>query len=872
MSHHDDNVRGGYWPLQHHNYDKVTDLELRAMRMAYRVIDRQIKPGQFGHWVVDHKTVGDVILGLLWPNKIGKDGRALPAWGWGWPTIATEGGKGLPIKDDSWTADERFKELPLSRPPPADCQPKPFNGAFGITLDGSDENKQDQLFFILDNRLIAVNFAGDPTMGSIVADLDSKDKIDPDRCVRIQSNWRITTPRSGCLPIFNNTDNCLAWQLRASEQDGLLGHGAYYANVGAQFIKSLTKGPNGQNCGVGVGIPVGTRAQGQASWNMSGQWHPGWKKDKHNLGMTGDNEEIHSGHNSTLAYYSNPHGGIGDGPLDFEEIPPPRVQNPKKWHQVHLRWNCIPSHDFVCGPRDGRWQWFGRSWCHVPEPKTPPPWIPWEPPTDDHPLPQPNWESPNNPAGNNDLRDVPLDPIMRELLAELQAKLHHGGGLNANDLEKVRRIAEEDEFIDRKKKCPKPPDNVAFQFPDTTKRRGLIEKPKPYVASTMEYAAPSFLARPVIPCEKHFDIRYIESDPTLLQEDFDSLLSQHDELTPITARLDAFGNFDKGKFNRNEKRGKHGRYYSGTADGGWVLLAAEIDVVDFIAYGRSTPSANPYPFPVGRAGFIFGEGSYMGFGSLSKAGDVHSGYEIVDLGDGTLLINQVDADSARTELVRFRPFGTREMAVSGLLEVTQTDITKCAIDKIHNSPAGTVRCLERMITAFTTDMNDGDGGRFKFTASDDTAGPRDTAQVDVVRNGSDDDWRHSTFVNIGTIMREFIRHDGLGTQTIRRTGRKRILVTFSDSPFLLTAEMDVIHVNASGGTIIIDLPSNPTSSTVIAIQYTIAKIAGSAANKVDITAGAGDTILGASFFRLNNTYDAITIHWDAVNRDWVPAG
>jgi len=459
---------------------------------------------------------------------------------------------------------------------------------------------------------------------------------------------------------------------------------------------------------------------------------------------------------------------------------------------------------------------------------------------------------------------------MRELLGELKSKLHHGGGLNANDLEKVRRIAEKDEFIDRKKKCPKPPDNVAFQFPDITKKRGLTEKPKPYVASTMEYAAPSFLARPVIPCEKHFDIRYIESDPTLLQEDFDSILSQHDELTPITARLDAFGNFDKGKFNRNEKRGKHGRYYSGTADGGWALLAAEIDVVDFIAYGRSTPSTNPYPFPVGRAGFIFGEGAYMGFGSLSKTGDVHSGYEIVDLGDGTLLINQVDADSARTELVRFRPFGTREMAVSGLLEVTQIDTSKCAIDKIHNSPAGAVRCLERMITKFTTDMSDGDGGRYKFTASDDTVGPRDTAQIDVIRNGSDDDWRHSTFVNIGTVISEFIRHDGLGTQTRRRTGRKRLAV--SDSTVTLTTIDDVVHVDATAFTVIVTLPSNPTTDTSIALQYTIVKIAGSAANKVDVTAGSGDTILGALFFRLNNTYDAITIHWDAVNRDWVSAG
>ncbi len=879
MSYHDDNVRGGYWPLQHHGYKKITDLELRAMRMAYRIINREIKPGQFGHWVVDHKSVGDVILGLLWPNKTGKGGRAIPAWGWGWPTITQKGSKGLPIKDDTWTADERFKELDLSTPPGTTCVQKYPNEIFGITLDGSDEDRQDQLFFSLDGRLICVNFAGDPDMGSIVADLDADDKIDPDRCVRIQSNWRITTPRKGCLPIFNNKDNCLAWQLRASEQDGLLGHGAYYANVGAQFIKALTKGPNDQNCGIGVGIPVGVRAQGQASWNMSGQWHPGWKDDKHQLGETGDGEQIHSGHNSTLAYYSNPNGGIGDGPLDFEELPPPKVSNPKKWHRVHLRWDCNPVHDFVCGPRDGKWRWYGKDWCHIPEvpPDEPPPWIPWEPPTDNVPPPRDDWGDAHGGGFEerekepNDLREVPLDPIMRELLGEMQRKLGGGGSLTAKDLEKVRRLAEKDKFIDRKSRPPTDWVAPGFQYPEKTEKRSRNMRPKPYVTGTSDHAGPGILARPTIPCENFLDMRYVEGNPDLLQEDFDAILAQHDKLVPITARLDAFGNFRKGQFVRNEKRGT-GRYVSGTADGGWVLLAAEIDVVDFVAYGRSTPATDPYPFPRGRAGFIFGEGAYMGFGSLSKAGDVHSGYEIVDLGDGTLLINQVDADSIRTELVRFRPFGTREVAISGLLEVTQTDITKCAIDKIHNSAAGAVRCLERMITAFTTDMGDGDGGRFKFTASDDAAGPRDTSQVDVVRNGSDDDWRHSTFVNIATVMQEFVRNDGLGTQTRRRTGRRRTPITFGESPFSLLATHDVLHVDASGGTVIVNLPSNPTIDTSIAIQYTIAKIAGSAANKVDVTAGSGDTILGAAFFRLNNTYDAITIHWNAVNRDWVPAG
>ena len=175
-----------------------------------------------------------------------------------------------------------------------------------------------------------------------------------------------------------------------------------------------------------------------------------------------------------------------------------------------------------------------------------------------------------------------------------------------------------------------------------------------------------------------------------------------------------------------------------------------------------------------------------------------------------------------------------------------------------------------MITAFTTDMNDGDGGRFKFTASDDTAGPRDTSQVDVVRNGSDDDWRHSTFVNIATVMSEFVRNDTLGTQTRRRTGRRRTVV--STTPVTLGITDDVVHVDATAATVILNLPSNPTVDTSIALQYTIAKIAGVAANKVDVTAGAGDTILGGVFFRLNSINDAITIHWDAVNRNWVPAG
>lgn len=118
----------------------------------------------------------------------------------------------LPIMDENFTGDTRLEAVPAVGPKPKKGQkgwPKIPDGMVGISLIGNDEDRQVDLFFPTDPRLISVNYAGDKDMGTPVFDLTEKFEIDGERGVALQSMMRVVKKPMG-------EENALAWQLGPS--------------------------------------------------------------------------------------------------------------------------------------------------------------------------------------------------------------------------------------------------------------------------------------------------------------------------------------------------------------------------------------------------------------------------------------------------------------------------------------------------------------------------------------------------------------------------------------------------------------------------------------------------------------------------------
>ena len=201
---------GGYWPLQHENFDQQGySVDTRVSRLAVRITGRLTAPGgQLGHYIYDKKSVGDILGGMLWP----KDTRPTPAWAWGFGAVVSEPEKMLPIRLDDYKKAPRFEPLEFTRPDePEECVQKVPVGTIGIAHIGTEEKTQKDLFFPAGlHPLIAVNFAGEDEYGSVVADLNDDNEIDPDRCARLQRMMRVVRPSSF---LCGNVDvgNSIAW-------------------------------------------------------------------------------------------------------------------------------------------------------------------------------------------------------------------------------------------------------------------------------------------------------------------------------------------------------------------------------------------------------------------------------------------------------------------------------------------------------------------------------------------------------------------------------------------------------------------------------------------------------------------------------------
>lgn len=234
-----------------------------------------------------------------------------------------------PLRTSDWDEDERFVGKDLSTPEGEEgpLWPKFAVGWHGLALAGDEENSQEEMFFPADPRLVAVNFAGDPKIGSMVIDLDEKSAVDETRIARLQSLARvIKAPIAGCF--FAEEESTLAWNIGRTGQGESLG-GLMYSRGVLGHISAAFGGPIDLG---GVG-------------------------DVHQLGADADGNFVGSAHISGEALYR--FFGTLDGPLrhNGSDDQRPAIRGPGKV-EVDMVFDPRLSHFHLCGEKRGRHRWY----------------------------------------------------------------------------------------------------------------------------------------------------------------------------------------------------------------------------------------------------------------------------------------------------------------------------------------------------------------------------------------------------------------------------------------------------------------------------------------------------------------------------------
>lgn len=530
------------------------DLDYRAHERAIHVIGRD----KFGSWKLDRNTYGD-IFGLMF---IQKNTRIIPGHRWAWPLITsggsggtptgecgpaggsfadtpTQGGTGgagggkckkteqfnaTPVWQSGMQEDGRFSSISPETPAGSGgvkVWPKFPKGYYGIGVTGDDENEQINYFMPTDPRLIAVNREGDPAMGTNVVDMAPGFEIDPFRHARLQSNMRVIRgPESEWVDYHER--NSLAWNI---------------TDTGCEDSRG----------GLWIDRPVYTftgkpRVVAAVSQNEDGPFVAGELKDKHRLGDDADGNPLHSGHLSLLSYFwFSPEEDAPlqyDGPFSYKRSFKPPTHTPgTHFTDVWFEYDKEMSHSHVSGMKKGRFKWRAATIIHIPsEGKCPKP----DPKTEEDPREEPR----NFPP--------PFPPEATEGgLSEFEGGLEDGidGGL---------------------------PSGLPFGFLLGPAIQTGVKRKK-FSATVMDFSSPALLGRPqMMKSTYHPDLR--SGAPGANEE----ALGRHDDDTPVTGRLESFGVTLNGEWGYTQEPCR-ARYRGGTASGGWVLMAPEVDMADWEA-------------------------------------------------------------------------------------------------------------------------------------------------------------------------------------------------------------------------------------------------------------------------------------------------
>jgi hypothetical protein len=421
---------GGIFIFRHADYDKDGyKLDTRHGLLAAEVCGRMTKDRDaMGHYIYDPETVGDIVNPHRWHRK---DKSSPPSgWSFAWPSVviddskfivntldkamarwkdpeASAGGPNpnggadnsaggdvntavmkpdaqppakrkrrqetlLPIKDDPNIADDQFDKLTPSNVSDDDKVWPAFPvGYQGLMVAATNAEKQVNSFRPTDPRLIAPNYNGDYTCGSLVCDLDTKSQIDPLRTAKLQSAFRVvkfakgksqgvaTPDVSGSkMPSFVETPDFAsrggAGGPKAPSKEIAFGENAIAWNI------TLT----GRSDTIGGLVferkKDGTAIIGMVDAEYTGPFVCGGKSDIHRVSRDADGNPVNSLHIDTRALFMwSGATDKYDGPLKFEkEEYPSDVSGGTKKIPVHLVWNVAEEHEHVTGKKTGKWQWY----------------------------------------------------------------------------------------------------------------------------------------------------------------------------------------------------------------------------------------------------------------------------------------------------------------------------------------------------------------------------------------------------------------------------------------------------------------------------------------------------------------------------------
>ena len=448
----------------------------------------------------------------------------------------------LPIADADYVADDRFGAKKGTRPTfdngEAAWGPVPRK-SYGVMLTTTEEFFQTDLFLPADPRLWAVNVAGDPDMGTRVFDLNSDFEPDKDRGAVLHSVLRVVKKPSGSVDWHGQ--NTLALQFVDSGCKDV--RGGLYADVGqgGQAITPADAGP-GQAIteAGGAGLTFGTLSHADSGINTAGSG----KNDKHNIGTDEDGNPINAGHFNMGGYLwaSNEEDGPFqyDGPFIYQRGPKPFRHVPGLFFtDVFFEFDATIGHEFVGGPRSGKFKWRSTAQLYYPEEKTP------RTPFEDTPS-VPDEETPRTPF--EDVQSVPAGkPREAEFLEEF---------------ERLRRFfPAERVIVDR---------DCLGAEPSLFKRRTAL-------TSLNDFASPSLLGRPqFLHSEVFCDFR----GKTARHDGIEESVAHHDAFTPIVGRLEWLGSQSDGGYNYTQENDEESRYVGGTAPGSLWMLPPEVDMAD----------------------------------------------------------------------------------------------------------------------------------------------------------------------------------------------------------------------------------------------------------------------------------------------------
>lgn len=548
----------------------------------------------------------------------------------------------LPVGSSAFTADTRFAELGAALSPLAPRFPA---GTPGVVLASTNENRQEELFLPTSTGLVAVNKAGDPSLGSLVYDLTEKDALDPERFARLHSLMRVVLPipEGDRVGARHDESGVLALQFGKAGRDNLAGLGLCHGapSSGGQIVGTLTPGRN-----VGIDVPQGftgrtTRERlvnttvghdpaaalgaNPGTQERPGTGNPGTQERAaaviaalpyegvggfvdlggdgcpHKLFKTKDGEQGYSAHVSVFGKFR---GLGGDGRLNFEPLNSSNPDPLPFLSRGHIVWR--PSNQGTAGGTtgaqitEGPFAEVGR-WvieCEVPDYSWPPPDIPdWpddpqKPRKPDDPTTPGDPGDPGDPTGGGGDDGVGRD----------------GGGTD-------HRFCDGHHFGGGVILGPGRQGKLVFGKSNVQYGRGLAYPTTPHmrVMPGIGFRAPSF--------------QLGEWDPRPLGRFTKRDLLRANE-NPLVARLEAYavmaGDAPGADFSYTNAPHQPNGGGTPTATGSVAFVAPERDLKDLL-HGITHPGTSTTSTPT----FAFTTGTQLGFGTpLRTTGGVGDGFKV----------------------------------------------------------------------------------------------------------------------------------------------------------------------------------------------------------------------------------------------------